>query len=290
MDCGSTEDSILVYPYPSTCKSCSDHLEDFLILRSTVLASARSRAAWSLSLLSVDHMHNYPCKDALLWLNLVQALTTACVYCSSSWIRLSNYCNIIHSTTVCKDSKQDYLHFTVIDKHAIDFLDRQCWRGIILKMYKSIASRHAMLILSNFARKNGSKRLEELMQGAIVNGLVKVFDEDVVLARAAQGRITLGPHDAHRPALYVIKVHGAQSSLRWKRKAKRQMHMKGKSQTRRQNFYTWVQYSQVESSENAYIKPLPMNTCRLISITLFCLPTPCCCFCRANTSCCVPQT
>lgn len=63
-----------------------------------------------------------------------------------------------------------------------------------------------------------SKRRESVVQSLVIDGFVKVFDEDVSHAALSQWRITLWPHDAHRPPLDYVKVHGVQCTLGWKKK------------------------------------------------------------------------
>lgn len=71
------------------------------------------------------------------------------------------------------------------------------------------------------ARKNVSKGGEGVVESLVVNGLIKVLDEDVPNSALPQGRVTLRPHDAERPAFDHVKVHGVQGSLGYKQ-AKRE--------------------------------------------------------------------
>lgn len=63
------------------------------------------------------------------------------------------------------------------------------------------------------ARQDVAKGREGVVQGLVVDGLVKILNEDVPHATLSQGWITLRPHDAHRPPLDHIEVHGVQSTL-----------------------------------------------------------------------------
>lgn len=47
----------------------------------------------------------------------------------------------------------------------------------------------------------------------VVDGFIEVLDEDVAHPGAAEGRVTLGPHDAARLVLYGREVHRVQGTL-----------------------------------------------------------------------------
>lgn len=63
------------------------------------------------------------------------------------------------------------------------------------------------------ARQDVSKSRECVIEGLVIDRLIQVLDEDVAHSTLSQGRVTLRPHDAERPALDHIEVHGVQSSL-----------------------------------------------------------------------------
>lgn len=69
-------------------------------------------------------------------------------------------------------------------------------------------------IVSYLARQDVAKSREGVIEGLVVDGLVEIFDEDVAHATLPQRWIALGPHDAHRPALDHVEVHGVQRTLR----------------------------------------------------------------------------
>ena len=53
-----------------------------------------------------------------------------------------------------------------------------------------------MLISSNLAGQNIAEGSERVVESLVVNELVQVLDEDIALSGLAEGRVTLGPHDA----------------------------------------------------------------------------------------------
>lgn len=63
------------------------------------------------------------------------------------------------------------------------------------------------------AGEDVSKRREGVIEGLVINRLIQVLNEDVAHTTLPQGRVTLRPHDAERPAFDHIEVHGVQGSL-----------------------------------------------------------------------------
>lgn len=58
-----------------------------------------------------------------------------------------------------------------------------------------------------------AKSRESVIKSLVVNGLVKILDEDVSHAAFSQWRITLWPHNSYRLPLDHIKVHGVQCTF-----------------------------------------------------------------------------
>lgn len=84
----------------------------------------------------------------------------------------------------------------VVQKHAVDSLNGSLSGLGGLVVDETVALRAALLIGSNLARKNVAEGGEGVVEGLVVDGLVQVLDENVALARLAESRVTLGPHDA----------------------------------------------------------------------------------------------
>lgn len=63
------------------------------------------------------------------------------------------------------------------------------------------------------AGENVAKSWERVIQGFVVNGLVKVLDEHVAHSRLPEGGVSLGPHDSDWLPFDYVKVHGVQGSL-----------------------------------------------------------------------------
>lgn len=66
------------------------------------------------------------------------------------------------------------------------------------------------------AGQNVAKSREGVVQGLIINRLVQVLNENVTNTTFPQRWVTLGPHDAHRPAFDHVEVHCVQSTLSWR--------------------------------------------------------------------------
>ena len=101
----------------------------------------------------------------------------------------------------------------VVQQHAIDSLDGSVsgLGGLVVDETVTLGS--ALLISSDLARKDVSESGKGIVQGLVVDGLVKVFDEDVALAGLAKGGITLGPHDTAGTSLNERVVERLQSTL-----------------------------------------------------------------------------
>ena len=68
-------------------------------------------------------------------------------------------------------------------------------------------------LFTHLAAEDVPKGREGVVHGLVVNALVQVFDEDVAHTRAAEGGVTLAPHDADGTALQHVEVHGVQGAL-----------------------------------------------------------------------------
>lgn len=71
------------------------------------------------------------------------------------------------------------------------------------------------------AGEDVAKGREGVVQGFVINGLVKVLDEHVAHSRLPEGGVSLGPHDSDWLPFYHVKVHGVQGSLSWKEELQR---------------------------------------------------------------------
>lgn len=71
------------------------------------------------------------------------------------------------------------------------------------------------------AGEDVAKSGESVVQGFVVNGLVKVLDEHVTHSRLPEGGVSLGPHDSDWLPFDHVKVHGVQGSLSWREEGQR---------------------------------------------------------------------
>lgn len=107
------------------------------------------------------------------------------------------------------------VHLLVVQKHAIDGTDGSIGRLSSLVVNKAISLGAALFVGSHFAGQDiaeGSKGIMQSLcksrnQGVprpkieqqpylVVDLFIEILDENVALAGLAQGRVTLGPHDA----------------------------------------------------------------------------------------------
>ena len=95
----------------------------------------------------------------------------------------------------------------------MDLLDGSVGSLLCLKVHESIALGLTHLVLGHLARKNVPKGTEGVEEGLVVDGLVKVFDEDVAHPGATKRRVTLGPHDPAWAVLNDVEVHGVKGTL-----------------------------------------------------------------------------
>lgn len=65
------------------------------------------------------------------------------------------------------------------------------------------------------AGEDVAKGREGVVQGFVVNRLVKVLDEHVAHSRLPEGGVSLGPHDSDWLPFHHVEVHGVQGSLSW---------------------------------------------------------------------------
>ena len=105
------------------------------------------------------------------------------------------------------------LHFLVIEQHAVDFDDGHISGLLRLKVNKPIPLGLALVVQHHLTGKDVPKRTERIVESFVVNGLVKVLDEDVAHTRSSEGGVTLRPHEPHRVVLDRVKVHGVQGPL-----------------------------------------------------------------------------
>lgn len=101
----------------------------------------------------------------------------------------------------------------VVQKHAIDVLDGVVGSVSGLVVDETVALGVTEFILGNLAAENVAKGGESVMEGLVVNGIVKVLDEDVALASLAQSGVTLRPHDTAGLALDESIVQVLESAL-----------------------------------------------------------------------------
>ena len=84
---------------------------------------------------------------------------------------------------------------------------------LCLKVHESIALGLTHLVLGHLARNNVPKGTEGVEEGLVVDGIVKVSDEDVAHPRATKRRVTLGPHDPTWTVLNDVKVHDVKGTF-----------------------------------------------------------------------------
>jgi hypothetical protein len=101
----------------------------------------------------------------------------------------------------------------VVQKHTINVLDGALGSSGGLKVNKTVALGDTKIICSDLARKNLTKGREGVMEILVVNGRIKVLDENVASTSATQRRITLGPHNAAGTALDGGVVKLSKSTL-----------------------------------------------------------------------------
>lgn len=89
----------------------------------------------------------------------------------------------------------------LVEKHAVDVLDGLLSSLVSLVVNEAVSLGVAVLVLGNLAAQNVPKGSKGVMESLVVNGDVKVLDEDVALASLAEGRVALRPHDAAGTAL-----------------------------------------------------------------------------------------
>jgi hypothetical protein len=79
---------------------------------------------------------------------------------------------------------------------------------------KAKAAAVAFAVGDDLARVHPSKGAKGIVQGLVVNGRVKVANEDVAHARTALGRVVLAPIDAHGPLMEGLEVELVQGRRR----------------------------------------------------------------------------
>ena len=113
------------------------------------------------------------------------------------------------------ESSDEYL--LTIEQHTIDLGDGTHRSLFSFKVHKTVTLRVASFILGNFAAQNVSKCRESVVHGLVVNGFIKILDENVANTRASKRWITLRPHDANRSSSQNIEVHGVQSPFSYQK-------------------------------------------------------------------------
>jgi len=78
------------------------------------------------------------------------------------------------------------INLLVIEKHAVDSLDRIIGRLSSFIMDKTIAFGATLLVGGNFAREDVAKGSKSVMQCLVVNKLVQILNEDVALTSFAK--------------------------------------------------------------------------------------------------------
>ena len=95
----------------------------------------------------------------------------------------------------------------------MDLLDGSVGSLLCLKVHESKALGLTHLVLGHLARKNVPKCTEGVEEGLVVDGLVKVFDEDIAHPRATKRGVRLVPHDPAWAVLNDSEVHGVKGTL-----------------------------------------------------------------------------
>mmetsp|Transcript_23249 Transcript_23249/g.32848 ORF Transcript_23249/g.32848 Transcript_23249/m.32848 type:complete len:336 (-) Transcript_23249:11-1018(-) len=96
---------------------------------------------------------------------------------------------------------------------AVNTLDGALGSLFTLVMDKAISKRLAFAVNTHLAGKNVAKHRESVVQTLVVNGFCQIFHKDVALARSAQGRVSVRPHDAAGAVADVLEIHGVQSTF-----------------------------------------------------------------------------
>ena len=85
----------------------------------------------------------------------------------------------------------------------------------VLLQYYCFKASYIHLRQLYLAGEDVAKGGEGVVQGFVVNGLVKVLDEHVAHSRLPKGGVSLGPHDSDWLPFDHVKVHGVQGSFSW---------------------------------------------------------------------------
>ena len=101
----------------------------------------------------------------------------------------------------------------LVQKHAVDHLDGLVGGLGSLVVDETVALGVGVLVLGDLAAENVAEGGKGVVKSLVVNGGVKVLDEDVALASLAEGGVTLRPHDAAGLALDKGVVELLKSAL-----------------------------------------------------------------------------
>jgi len=101
----------------------------------------------------------------------------------------------------------------LLEHFAVDLLDGSLSSLLGLVVDETVALGAAFIVVGDLAREDVAEGTESIVEHLVIDALVEVLDEDVALARLANGRITVGPHDADWTALDHGVVHGVEGTL-----------------------------------------------------------------------------
>ena len=120
---------------------------------------------------------------------------------------------VLNETLTYFRTSLGYLHFLVIEQHAVHLDDGHICGLLCLKVDKPVSLGLSLVVQHHLTGEDVTKGTEYVIEGFVVNRLVQVLDKDVSDTGSPQGGVTLRPHDTHRAVLDGVKVHGVQSPL-----------------------------------------------------------------------------
>jgi hypothetical protein len=106
-----------------------------------------------------------------------------------------------------------HVDLLVIKEHAVDSLDGAFGSLGSLIVDETVAFGTAMLVGGNLAGEDVAERGKSIVERLVVNGLIKVLDENVALAGLAESRIALRPHDPACAVFYQRIIELLQRTL-----------------------------------------------------------------------------
>ncbi len=90
-----------------------------------------------------------------------------------------------------------------------------CFLDVLYQIMYEMHVHQSHLWQLYLAGEDVAKCREGVVQGFVVNGLVKVLDEHVAHSGLPEGGVSLGPHDSDWLPFHHVKVHSVQGSFSW---------------------------------------------------------------------------